>query len=102
MLRVTTVIMAYVKSDQVKQSIDSLKKYHLFMENIKSNCSFARNLTSVVPYSETSCWKEKCVIYSHNFHLQWRNEHHIDPLVIYCVVLHNLVQMKFIIIQTFY
>ena len=32
-LRVTTVIMAYVKSDQVKQSIDSLEKYHLFTEN---------------------------------------------------------------------
>ena len=33
MLRVTTVIMAYVKSDQVKQSIDILEKYHLFMED---------------------------------------------------------------------
>ena len=32
-LRVTTVIMAYVKSDQVKQSIDSLEKYRLFTEN---------------------------------------------------------------------
>ena len=32
-LRVTSVIMAYVKSDQVKQSIDSLEKYHLFTEN---------------------------------------------------------------------
>ena len=29
-------------------------------------------------------------------------EHHIDPMVIYCVVLHNLVQTKFVIIQTFY
>ena len=32
-LRVTSVIMAYVKPDQVKQSVDSLKKYHLFMED---------------------------------------------------------------------
>ena len=32
-LRVTTVIMTYVKSDQVKQSVDSLEKYCLFTEN---------------------------------------------------------------------
>ena len=32
-LRVTTVIMAYVESDQVKQSIDSLQNHSLFMEN---------------------------------------------------------------------
>ena len=25
--------MAYLKSDQVKQSIDTLEKYHLFTEN---------------------------------------------------------------------
>ena len=31
--RVTSVIMAYVKSDQVKQSINSLKKYRLFTGN---------------------------------------------------------------------
>ena len=33
MLRVTPVIMAYVKSDQVKQSVDSLEKYCLFTED---------------------------------------------------------------------
>ena len=32
MLRGTTVIMADVKSDEVKQSFDSLEKYHLFTE----------------------------------------------------------------------
>ena len=32
-LRVATVIMAYVKADQVKQSIDSLEEYRLFTEN---------------------------------------------------------------------
>ena len=32
-LRVTSVIMAYARSDQVKQSIDSLEKYRLFMED---------------------------------------------------------------------
>ena len=32
-LRVTTVVMAYVKSDQVKQLIDSFKTYRLFKEN---------------------------------------------------------------------
>ena len=32
MLRVTTVIMANVKSDEVKQSIDNLEKYRLFTE----------------------------------------------------------------------
>ena len=32
-LRVTTVIMAYAKSDQVKQSIDNLEKYRLFTED---------------------------------------------------------------------
>ena len=32
-LRVTTVIMAYVKYDQVKQSVDSLENYRLFTEN---------------------------------------------------------------------
>ena len=32
-LRVTSVIMAYAKSDQVKQSIDSPEKYRLFTEN---------------------------------------------------------------------
>ena len=35
-LRVTTVIMANVKSDEVKQSLDNLEKYHLFIEgNLK-------------------------------------------------------------------
>ena len=32
-LRVTTVIMANVKSDQVKQSINNLEKYRLFTED---------------------------------------------------------------------
>ena len=32
-LRVTSVIMAYAKSYQVKQSIDSLENYRLFAEN---------------------------------------------------------------------
>ena len=32
-LRVTTVIMVYVKSDRVKQSVDNLEKYHLFTED---------------------------------------------------------------------
>ena len=32
-LRVTSVIMVYSKSDQVKQLIDSLEKYCLFTEN---------------------------------------------------------------------
>ena len=31
-LRVTSVIMAYTNSDQVKQSIDNLEKYRLFTE----------------------------------------------------------------------
>ena len=31
-LRGTTVIMADVKSDEVKQSLDNLEKYHLFTE----------------------------------------------------------------------
>ena len=36
MLRLTTVIMASVKSDKVKQSLDDLEKYHLFTEgNLK-------------------------------------------------------------------
>ena len=36
MLRVTTVIMAHVKSDEVKQSLDNIEKYRLFMEyNLK-------------------------------------------------------------------
>ena len=36
MLRGTTVIMANVKSDEVKQSLDNLKKYRLFTEgNLK-------------------------------------------------------------------
>ena len=33
-LRVTSVIMAYTNSDQLKRSIDNLEKYHLFTENI--------------------------------------------------------------------
>ena len=32
-LRMTSVIMAYTNSDQLKQSIYNLEKYHLFMEN---------------------------------------------------------------------
>ena len=37
MLRLTTVIMANVKSDEVKQSLDNLEKYRLFTEgNLKS------------------------------------------------------------------
>ena len=32
-LRVTSVIMAYTNSDQLKQSIDNLEKYRLFTEN---------------------------------------------------------------------
>ena len=32
-LRVTSVIMAYTSSDQLKRSIDGLEKYRLFMEN---------------------------------------------------------------------
>ena len=32
-LRVTSVIMAYTNSDQLKQSIDNLEKYCLFTEN---------------------------------------------------------------------
>ena len=32
-LRVTSVIMAYTNSDQLKWSIDNLEKYHLFTEN---------------------------------------------------------------------
>ena len=32
MLRLTTVIMANVKSDEVKQSLDNLEKYRLFTE----------------------------------------------------------------------
>ena len=32
-LRVTSVIMAYTNSDQLKRSIDNLEKYRLFMEN---------------------------------------------------------------------
>ena len=32
-LRVTSVIMAYTNSDQVKQSIDSLEKHRLFTES---------------------------------------------------------------------
>ena len=64
MLRLTTVIMASVKSDKVKQSLDDLEKYRLFTEgNLKPFIH-----SSVVPYSARSCWKEKCVIYSHNFH----------------------------------
>ena len=36
MLRITTVIMASVKSDKVKQSLDNLEKYRLFTEgNLK-------------------------------------------------------------------
>ena len=31
-LRLTTVIMANVKSDEVKQSLDNLEKYRLFTE----------------------------------------------------------------------
>ena len=27
-----------------------------------------KNFTSVIPYSERSCWKEKCIIYLHNSH----------------------------------
>ena len=33
MLRVTSVIMAYTNSDQLKWSINNLEKYRLFMEN---------------------------------------------------------------------
>ena len=32
-IRVTSVIMAYTNSDQLKRSIDNLQKYRLFMEN---------------------------------------------------------------------
>ena len=32
-IRVTSVVMAYTNSDQVKQSIDGLKKYRLFTES---------------------------------------------------------------------
>ena len=32
-LRVTSVIMAYANSDQLKRSINNLEKYRLFMEN---------------------------------------------------------------------
>ena len=32
-LRVTSVIMAYTNSDQLKRSIDNLEKYRLFTEN---------------------------------------------------------------------
>ena len=33
MLRVTSVIKACAKSDQVKQSVDNLEKYRLFTED---------------------------------------------------------------------
>ena len=33
MSRVTSVIMAYVKSDRMKQSVDNLEKYRLFTED---------------------------------------------------------------------
>ena len=56
-LGVTSVVIAYIKSDQVKQSVDNLEKYRLFTQD-KFKCSFAKNSTSVVPYSERSCWKE--------------------------------------------
>ena len=32
MLRLTTVIMPNVRSDEVKQSLDNLEKYRLFIE----------------------------------------------------------------------
>ena len=32
-IRVTSVIMAYTNSDQLKWSINNLEKYHVFMEN---------------------------------------------------------------------
>ena len=32
-IRVTSVIMAYTNSDQLKQSIDGLEKYRLFKES---------------------------------------------------------------------
>ena len=32
-LRVTSVIMAYTNSDQLKRSIDNLEEYHLFTES---------------------------------------------------------------------
>ena len=59
--------MANEKSDEVKKSLDNLKNI-VFLQKVTSNRSFTKNSTSVVPYSARSCWKEKCIIYSHNFH----------------------------------
>ena len=57
MLRLTTAIMASVKSDKVKQSLDDLEKYCL-LQKVTSNRSFTKNSSSVVPYSARSYWKE--------------------------------------------
>ena len=69
MLRVTTVIMANVKSDEMKQSLVNLKKYCLFTEGkLKLFIHKEFDQCGVDLYSTRSCWKEKCIIYSHNFH----------------------------------
>ena len=58
-LRGTTVIMADVKSDEVKQSLDNLEKYLLFTEG-NSNRSFTKNSTSVVLTPQDHAEGEMC------------------------------------------
>ena len=57
--------MANVKSDELKQSIDNLEKYRLFMED-KLKLFIHKEFDRVVPCSARSWWKEKCIIYSHS------------------------------------
>ena len=62
----TYSIMANVKSDQVRQSIDNLEKYRLFKKNKLK--LFIHKEFDQCGSSARSCWKDKCIIYSHNSH----------------------------------
>ena len=51
------------KSGQVKQSDYNLENYRLFIKD-KLKLLIHKKLTSMIPYSKRSRWKEKCIIYS--------------------------------------
>ena len=65
MLRLTTVIMASVKSDKVKQSLDDLEKYCLFTEGNLKHSQRIRVVWFPTPQDHAG---RRNVIYSHNFH----------------------------------
>ena len=62
MLRLTTVMMANVKSDEVKQSLNNLEKYHLFTEG-KLNPFIHKE------FDQCGCLLRKIMLEGETYHL---------------------------------